>query len=134
MVTATPENLPCVKWDVYVHGGLLRVGKVYHYPWMDPLHPQKKGYNYISEWRESSTGEWQNARWYNGIDTVRTCMEEKTILCGHWHTSYGHWKYEGKRTEFGPDADLSPYKAPSIVALYVCTAFSRQANVIVLED
>ena len=30
------------------------------------------------------------------MDAVRTCMEEKTIVCGHWHTSYGHSKYEGK--------------------------------------
>ena len=60
-------------------------------------------------------------------------MEEKTILFSHWHTFDGHEKYEGKRTEFGPDTDFSPYKAPSIVALDACTAFCRQANVIVLE-
>ena len=106
---------------------------IFTHGWIPCIHG-KKGYSYISEWRESGTGEWQNARWYNGMDAVRTCMEEKTILCGHWHTSYGHWKYEGKGTEFGPDADFSPYKAPGIVALDACTAFSRQVNVIVLED
>ena len=42
-------------------------------------------------------------------------------------------KAEEQYQTFGPDADFSPYKAPSIVALDACTAFCRQANVIVLE-
>ncbi|MBO4708567.1 MAG: hypothetical protein J5727_02165, partial [Kiritimatiellae bacterium] len=52
----------------------------------------------------SGAGEWKNARWYNGMDAVRTCREKKTILCGHWHTSYGHSKFERKGSEFGADA------------------------------
>ena len=106
---------------------------VFTHGWIPCVHG-RNGYEYISEWRESSAGEWSSARWYNGMDAVRTCMEEKTILCGHWHTSYGHSKYEGKGSEFGPDADFSPYKAPGIIALDACTAFSKQVNVIILED
>ncbi len=106
---------------------------VFTHGWIPCIHG-RSGYSYISEWRESSVGEWQNARWYNGIEAVRTCMEEKTILCGHWHASYGHSRYEGKGSEFGPDADFSPYKAPGIVALDACTGFSETLNVIVLEE
>ena len=106
---------------------------VFTHGWIPSIHG-KSGYSYISEWRDSSPGEWASARWYNGMDAVRTCMEEKTILCGHWHTSYGHSRYEGKGTEFGTDADFSPYFAPGIIALDACTAFSKQVNVIILEE
>ena len=60
--------------------------------------------------------------------------QRKTIVCGHWHTSYGHCKYEGKGSEFGRDADFSPYYAPGIIALDACTARSGQVNVITLDD
>ena len=68
------------------------------------------------------------------MDAVRTCMEDKTIVCGHWHTSYGHAKYEGKGSEFEADADFSPFCASGIIALGACTAFSRTVNVITIED
>ena len=106
---------------------------VFTHGWIPCIHG-KTGYGYISEWREASVGEWRNARWYNGMDAVRTCMERKTILCGHWHASYGHCRYEKKCSEFGPDADFSPYTAPGIIALDACTAYSKQVNVFVVED
>ena len=78
--------------------------------------------------------EWKRARWHHGMDAAQSCMEEKTILCGHWHSSYGHWKYEHKGSEFGEDADFSPYYGNGIIALDACTAFSNRINVVVLED
>ena len=62
----------------------------------------------IRDWRNAPSKEWKNARWYNGMDAAQTADEDKTIICGHWRTSYGHSKYEGKGSEFGPDADFSP--------------------------
>mgnify|MGYP002859839145 CR=1 FL=1 len=106
---------------VFVHG------------WIPCIHG-RSGYSYYDEWREASDGEWSSARWYNGMDAVRTCMEEKTIVCGHWHTSYGHSKYEGHGSEFGADADFSPYYAPGIIALDACTGFSGRVNIITIED
>ena len=61
-------------------------------------------------------------------------MQRKTIVCGHWHTSYGHSKYEHKGTEFGEDADFSPYYGPGIIAIDACTAFSGKVNCLVIED
>ena len=56
------------------------------------------------------------------MDAVQTVSEAgKTIVCGHWHSSYGHSKFEGKRTEFGKDADFIPYAALGIIALDACT-------------
>ena len=71
---------------------------------------------------------------YNGMDAAQTCMEEKTIVCGHWHASYGHAQYEQKGSEFGEDADFSAYYGKGIIALDACTALSHKVNVIVIED
>ena len=65
---------------------------------------------------------------------AQTCMEEKTVLCGHWHTSYGQSKYEHRGPEFGPGADFSPYIAPGIIALDACTAYSGKVNIYIIED
>ncbi len=93
-----------------------------------------KKYYYDADWREAGPEDWWNARWCNGMDAAQTCEEEKTILCGHWHCSYGHFKYEHRGSEFGPDADFSPYYGDGVIALDACTALSRKVNVVVLED
>lgn len=90
--------------------------------------------SYISSWREADREQWNQARWFNGMDAAQTADENKTIVCGHWHTSYGHSKYEHKGTEFGEDADFSPYYGPGIIAIDACTAFSGKSNCLVIED
>ncbi len=107
---------------IFVHG------------WIPCIADRHAGFSYYSDWRNVDSFEWKRARWYNGMDAVQTCMEEKTILCGHWHSSYGHWKYEHSGSEFDEDADFSPYYGTGIIALDACTAFSNRVNVIVLED
>lgn len=106
---------------VFVHG------------WI-PCLAERSGYSYISDWRNAGPYAWANARWYNGMDAAQTCMEEKTIVCGHWHASYGHAQYEQKGSEFGEDADFSAYYGKGIIALDACTALSHKVNVIVIED
>lgn len=106
---------------VFVHG------------WI-PCVREPNGYSYCSDWRNASEEEWERARWYNGIDAARTCMEEKTIVCGHWHVSYGHSKYNGKGSEFGEDACFEPYCDRGIIAVDACTSHSGKVNVLVLED
>ena len=58
------------------------------------------------------------------MDAAQGYPEEKTILCGHWHCSYGHATYEHKGSKFVLDADFSPYYGPGVIALDACTAFS----------
>ena len=107
---------------IFVHG------------WIPCVENWKKGRQYDPHWRDADPIRWEMARWYNGMDAVKTYRGKKTILCGHWHTSYGHSKFENRGSEFGADADFSPYYAPSIIALDACTAFSGKVNVVVLED
>jgi serine/threonine protein phosphatase 1 len=87
-----------------------------------------------ADWRSAGPEDWASARWLNGIEAAQTCREQKTVLCGHWHASYGHAKYEHKGSEYGPDADFSPYRGPGIIALDACTAISGRVNVLLLED
>lgn len=91
-------------------------------------------YSRIFDWRNAEKTDWIDARWQNGMDAVQTVREEKTIVCGHWHTSYGHSKYENRGSEFGSDADFSPYYADGIIAIDACTGFSGKVNCIVVED
>ena len=107
---------------VFVHG------------WIPCAHDRAAGFRYDPDWRSAGPSGWEAARWYNGMDAAQSCAEEKTVLCGHWHASYGHWRYEGKGSEFGEDADHSPYYGRGVIALDACTVLSRRVNVIVFED
>ena len=93
-----------------------------------------KSYSYITSWREADGVQWEKARWFNGIDAAQTADEEKTIICGHWHTSYGHRKYENKGSEFGDDADFTPYYGPGVIGIDACTAHSGMVNCLVIDD
>lgn len=85
-------------------------------------------------------GDWKTARWYNGMEKwhVGRRLKDKTIICGHWHCSWGNSKLHKKGTEWNkegksPTADFSPFIDEGIIALDACTAYSHQANCIVLE-
>ena len=108
---------------------------IFTHGWIPGVEDGNGGLAYIGGWREAPEQSWRQARWINGMDAARTVTEDgKTIVCGHWHTSYGHSKYEGKGTEFGEDADFSPYAAEGIIALDACTTRSGIINCIVVED
>ena len=106
---------------VFVHG------------WI-PCTVEQSKYCPIQDWRNASSKEWENARWYNGMDAAQTADVDKTIICGHWHASYGHSKYEGKGPEFGPDADFTPYYGPHVIAIDACTAYTGKVNCVVVDD
>ena len=106
---------------------------IFTHGWL-PCSHDNAGYGYNTNWRKASPEEWYEARWINGMDAAKFSQEEKTVVCGHWHCSYGHANYEHKCSEFGIDADFSPYYAPGIIALDACTAFSGKVNVLVIED
>ncbi len=90
-------------------------------------------YSYIEDWWN---GDWDAARWTNGLEAAHygVTVPGKTVVCGHWHTSFGHCNYEGGCSEVGNDADFSPYIAPGIIVLDACTALSHKVNCIVIDD
>ncbi len=94
-------------------------------------------FEYDPDWRNADLTRWREARWYNGMQLAcENGIKEpgKTIVCGHWHTSFGHNKYEGKGTYRGDADDLTPFYADGIIALDGCTVRSKRVNCIVIED
>lgn len=116
--------IPCEKWTGR--------GK----PW----YQQKKTYEYNPDWRNCNDVEWEYARWTNGMRAWynKVVEPDKTIVCGHWHCSYGHalmsMSTDNWLTEFGEDAIWEPFEADGIIALDRCTAHTGEVNIVVLED
>lgn len=91
---------------------------------------------YFDGWRTAGKKAWEGARWLNGMQMWNEGIREdgKTIVCGHFHASYGHSRIEGKGGEYGEGADFSPFVADGIIALDACTAHSGFVNCVVIED
>ena len=92
---------------------------------------------YNPNWRDAEPWEWRRARWFNGMEMNhfhKVRIPDKTVLCGHWHTSYGHSVIEGKGEEFGDNADFTPFYGDGIIALDARTKASGIVNCIILED
>ena len=107
---------------VFVHG------------WI-PCLRERNGYCYMGDWRYADKDLWKASRWINGMAACNTVYEnDKTIVCGHWHASYGHAVLENRGSEFGTDADFHPYYGNGIIALDACTAASGFVNCIVIDD
>lgn len=86
------------------------------------------------EWRNADHADWEVARWQNGIEcALKGLLPDKTVVCGHWHCSYGHTMVDDT-PEFGSGADFSPFYHEGIIAIDGCTASSGHVNVVVLDD
>lgn len=120
---------------------LARVG---HF--LDEMVPYFETQNYVfchgwlplwleDNWRNANKKDWDSAAWENGImcamngDTI-----EKTVVCGHYHTSWGHYLFGDAESEWGEGADFSPFYGHGIIAIDACTAYTGKVNVLVLED
>ena len=90
---------------------------------------------YDCDWRNFHDKEWEEARWQNGFRLAHEGLieENKTIVCGHWHTSWPRAHYHGE-PEFGEGANFEPYYDKGIIGIDACTAYSKKVNILVLED
>lgn len=88
-----------------------------------------------ADWRNATEAAWKDARWINGMQAyfMGATLSDKTIVCGHFHTSYGHSRVDGT-LEFGDGADFSAFAEESIIALDACTAYSGRVNVLRIDD
>lgn len=106
--------------------------KVFVHGWV-PTTSDNAGYCIVHEnWRD---GSWSEARWACGFDDWRCKLvpEGKTVVCGHWHTSYGWSRFRGL-TEWGPDACFDTFIDNGIIALDACTVYTKTVNVIVFDE
>ena len=95
-----------------------------------------KTYLPIENWREAEKQLWDSARWVDGMEAAHNGVieKDKTIVCGHWHCSFGHSRYDGDGGEFDNNPNFSPYYSDGIIALDAATSFSKRVNCIVIED
>ena len=98
----------------------------------------------FTEYEDWHSGDWLNARWINGMEAWHNNIKvpNKTIYCGHWHTSWGHkylhnssaeWDNRYSTNPAHRKADFSPFIDDGIVALDACTAYSHKINVYVID-
>lgn len=122
---------------IFVHGWI--PCEVYYHskgepkPWW----ADKESFEYKPDWRNSNDVEWKSARWINGIMRAYDGIIEpgKTIVCGHWHCSFGYaLDSEYEIEEFGQSSIWEPWYHDGCIAIDRCTAHTGQCNVIVLED
>lgn len=107
---------------IFVHG------------WIPIAYEQPKSWQflgkptYVPGWRESFL--WEDARWLNGMHQWASGIVEpdKTIVCGHWHSAWGHQKFHHSE-----EIDYSPFIEEGIIAIDGCTAASGIVNCVVLE-
>ena len=95
---------------------------------------RNRKFEYQEDWREN--GDWEAARWISPIEAYKAgiTVPNKTIVCGHWHTSAAHCLLHNDGTEWGPDANFKPFYDNGIIMLDACTAYSGMCNVVILED
>ena len=136
------------KQYVFVHGWI----PCDKYHGARPWYQNNRTFEYRPDWRDCNDVEWESARWINGMNAgyvkKNPVLEpDKTIVCGHWHCSYGHYwaavketmkrggtLFDVKASEFDDDACFDPFFADGIIALDACTAYTGKVNVVVLED
>ena len=107
-----------------------------------PLLPE---YNFNPMWRLATKTEFEEARWTNGMRMsieYNFGIDDKKIVVGHWHTSYGHIRriygndasLNYRKLEFAVDADFSIYEDSNVIAIDAATAYTNQVNIFVFEE
>lgn len=103
--------------------------------------PVDEQYNILSDWRNASKEEWEEARWLNGMNFAHHghIIPDKTIVCGHFHCSWGwsHIKQERKefpaRNRVNWEKSFEPYCDIGIAAIDSCVAYSGFINCVCFE-
>ena len=115
---------------IFTHGYL---------PCTESGEPPNTTFCYREDWRKADTSSWYRARWMNGVRVAvenQLQIPNKTVVCGHWHTSAFHSEYAGRGSEWGEDADFSPYhnEQVGVIGIDACTAFSKTINCLVFNS
>lgn len=114
---------------VFVHGWLPKISDAY-----------------TKNWREASEDEFNAATWTNGFyawhqnQIEGKNIEDKTVVCGHWHTAYAHSRYHHIGKDLSDCAGdytkccFDIFQDKGIVGLDACTVLSHKANVLVIKE
>lgn len=91
-------------------------------------------YDPFPDWR---AGSWDKASWLNGMDCwdkgIR--VPNKTVLCGHYHSSWGHCYLHSRGIDIPKTYDdindnwhTEPFIDDGIICLDACTVLSGKVN------
>lgn len=108
--------------------------KVFVHGWVPTTCDENQVMIVDDNWRD---GDWYHARWENGMEMAhfKLTVPDKTVVCGHWHTSWGHSKYHNDGDEWdGSSANFNPYFDEGIIAIDACTAYTKMVNVVVFDE
>ena len=115
-------------------GGMVDYFETDNYIFTHSCIPLKDDGLFNPDWRRVSHEAWEDARWGNPFDVAhKGLLPDKTLVFGHWHTSWPRHQYEGK-PEAGEEADFSIYYGDGYIGLDACTAYSKKVNILILED
>lgn len=114
---------------------------IFTHGWIPCLHEQDM-YTPLPDYH---MGSWEAASWINGMLAweLGVRVPDKTICCGHWHTSWGHSILRNDGREFpnkystNPDhryANFSPFIDEGIIAIDACTAYSHRVNAVRVNE
>ena len=89
----------------------------------------------------SSSDLWKRARWGNPFEMWEkgAYIPGKTVVCGHWHCSWGNAYLHNKYEEWPPKEDpdflkaFEPFIDDGIIGIDACTAYSNKINVLIIE-
>lgn len=101
---------------------------VFVHSWLPTIENGKK---LDTNWR-SDNANWYSARWGCPFDQWKEGLlpDDKTIVVGHWHTSYAHAKLHNDGSEWGKDAEFGVFIDDGIIGLDACTAHTHKVNII----
>ena len=97
---------------------------------------QNPTYIYNPEWRDAAPNDWRAARWLNGMDVGArhyVTDPEKTVVCGHVHTSWGHRKLHGNDDTTEPFVDYG-IMAIDAGTLKYDTTDTKKINCVVINE
>ena len=95
----------------------------------------------IDENWDDEDANWHSARWANGMSAWArgARLEGRTVVCGHFHASWGHSHLHLDRKEFPQknredwQKSFEPFVDEGIIAIDACTAYTGFCNCLVLE-
>ncbi|CCY07950.1 putative uncharacterized protein [Coprobacillus sp. CAG:698] len=95
-------------------------------------------HGYVTLDEDWKKGSWSEARWLNGVSQFLSEKRifNKTIVCGHYHCNWyrdRNLNEEEKWKDFSPQEVINENNE-KIIAIDACTAFSKQINVLIIDD
>jgi serine/threonine protein phosphatase 1 len=92
-------------------------------------------FSFNPDWRNASKEEWEEAKWGNPFELAKKFLPpDKTIVFGHYHTSWAHCWLDGNGSEYGKTAKFNIYNGDKFIGIDACTAYSGAVNILVIED